>query len=181
MEAGHEPSTPSIAISTSKERAIQSARLFRSLATPSCLITPAKKRQASELIAEAKSNGLMDSFEEMDEWFRTEPVQRVRSNDATKNPSKKANNNEDDSRNSPLGGIQLKQVFERARRMILNRAHVDDKLPPFVYSEGNSRVNREGSLVEKIEAIPLSETAVWQELLKKLIEQAESNGHHLDC
>lgn len=64
------------------ERAVQSARLFRSLATPTCLRSSSValgkgKRPASELLREAAALGAMDSFEGMDEWFKTEPVKKA--------------------------------------------------------------------------------------------------------
>lgn len=64
------------------ERALQSARLFRSLAAPTCLHSSSAslskgKRPASELLREAAALGVMDTFEGMDEWLRTEPIKKA--------------------------------------------------------------------------------------------------------
>lgn len=173
MDIAHEPTTPlpsNITLS-SEEQAIQSARLFRSLATPSYLTTPAKKRQASDLVAEAKAKGLMDSFEGMDEWFRTEPVRKIK-NSGVKNPiNSSVVSNGNHPKKELLDSTQIKQILERAKKMILNRPLVDGTLPPFVYSEGNTWAIKQAPLIKEIENISENDTAVWQELLDKLIEQ----------
>ena len=173
MDIPHKPTAPlpSTVTPSLEERAIQNARLFRSLATPSYLTTPAKKRQASELIAEAKAKGLMDSFEGMDEWFRTEPVRKSKGNASGSGGKNSTGNNEDNTKKESLDSAHIKQVLERAKKMILNRPVVDATLPPFVNSDGNIRVVKQSPLVKEIETISQDDTAAWQELLDRLIEQ----------
>lgn len=176
MDTPHEPTMPlpSTIIPNSEERAIQDARLFRSLATPSYLITPAKKRQASDIIADAKARGLMDSFEGMDEWFRTGPVKKVKSNSCSgvKNSiNNSTSNKEGHVKNESLDPTKIKQILEQAKKMILNRLFVDDTLPPFVNSDGNTRVIKQSPLMKEIEVVSLSDTVTWQELLDRLVEQ----------
>lgn len=170
MDIAHEPSTPSITLS-SEEQAIQNARLFRSLATPSYLTTPARKRQASDLIAEAKAKGLMDSFEGMDEWFRTEPVKKVKNNGVKSPTNNSTVGNEDHTKKEHFDSTQIKQLLERAKKMILNRPPVDGTLPPFVYSEGNTCVTKQAPLIKEIENIPDNDVTAWKELLDRLVEQ----------
>lgn len=169
--------TPSAitATPTSEERAMQNARLFRFLATPSYLATPAKKRQASDIVAEAKAKGLMDSFEGMDEWFRTEPVKKIKNNNnnssAKNHTSNRVSSNEDDYVKEFLDTPKIKLILEQAGKMILNRLPVDATLPPFVASDTNTRMIKQSPFIREIETTPQGDCAAWQALLDMLIEQ----------
>lgn len=157
---------------TPEQQAMQSAQLFRSFATPSCFTTPAKKREIDQLLMEAKANGLLETFEGINDWIRNDHVKKARVSDI-KHPLSGENTPKtaDPDKNTSPRQVQKKQALTQAKRMIVTRPPVDGTLPPFVYSDNNTRVMNQTILIKEIEVIPENDAAGWQKLLDKLVEE----------
>ena len=72
---------------TPRELALKNAKLFRSLATPSCFVSstlpPHPKSKASVICRQAVDQGLLNNWDHLDEWLLTErPSKKFKKNSA---------------------------------------------------------------------------------------------------